>query len=142
VQIGLPQVAVVLLEQLEVGTDDIGAGCELDILAVVGVAATVGQLLAHVCHVADHHTAPVPQSLLADVGFAPMQPSFDMVFKEVGGVLRFIAEHLHVIGTHRGVVEVVDHARGHDPHLMPLADVDKDVGLDLRHVAEEAVYVL
>lgn len=71
-----------------------------------------------------------------------VQATSDVIFEEVGGVLSLIAENLHVIRTHRRVVEVVDHARGHDPYLMALAHINEDVGLNLRHIAEEAVYVL
>lgn len=142
VQVGLAQIALVVLEQLEIGADDVSAGRQLHILAMVRVASAVGQLLAHITHVADDHRATRPQALLTDVRLALVQATSDMVFEEVGGVLGFVAEDFHVICAHRRLVEVVDHARGHNPHLMTLAHVDEDVGLNLRHITEEAIHIL
>jgi hypothetical protein len=38
--------------------------------------------------------------------------------------------------------EVVDHSWGEYLHVVAFAGVDKDVGLDLRHIAEETINFL
>lgn len=92
VQVSLAQVALVVLEQPEVGTDDVSAGRELDVFAVIRITTAVGQFLAHIAHVTDDHRAPRPQALLADVCLALVQTTFDVIFEKVGGVLSLIAE--------------------------------------------------
>ncbi len=76
------------------------------------------------------------------IGTALVQSSFDMIFEEIRRVLRFLTENLHVVSTHHRVIEIIHHARSHHAHIVTFAGINKQVGLDLGHIAEETIYFL
>jgi len=142
VVVGLLQIAVEALEQGEVGTHDIGAGFKRYIAAIVGVLRPIRQLEAHIDHIPNHDHASRPLSLPVQMGDAGLQATLDEVFQIVRRVLRLIAEDLHVIRTHRYMIEVVEHPRREDADLIALAGINEDVDLNLGDIAEKAIHIL
>lgn len=138
----LAEVALVLTEQVEVRQHDIGVGIEAPILVEHRIGGTICQPFAHI----DPETGQNPASGLHATFLTPVtrfyQSAKNMIFEKIGGSLGVIAEHLHVIVSLRRMREVVDHRRREYLYIVAVASINENVGFDLRHIVEEAVYVL
>lgn len=76
------------------------------------------------------------------MGDTGLQATLDEVFQIVRRVLCLITEDLHVIRTHRHMIEVVEHTRREDADLITFAGINEDVDLNLGDIAKETIYIL